>query len=134
MARRPGRPKLVRRLEDASTVVGAAGILLGQTAGMLGHMAGLIRQLVMIVGWLVLLTGSVRLLLDPPPARSPEVFLAPGAGAAAVAQGLVRLPAGRARSRLWKVGHPHLADDGEAGEASGSIAAADGSQDKNRRR
>ncbi|MFC4533961.1 hypothetical protein [Sphaerisporangium dianthi] len=98
---RSRRPRVVRRLEDASTVIGAASGLLGQTSGLLGHMACLLRQLVTIVGWLVLLAGSVRLLLDPPATLSPEHFLTPGAGAAAVAQGLVRMP-----SRRWRSPRP----------------------------
>jgi hypothetical protein len=88
------RRRLVRGLEEASTVVTAA-------TGLLGHMSGLLRQLVMIVGWLVLLAGSVRLLVDPPSALSLEHFLAPGAGAAAVAQGLFRTPA-----RWWRSPRP----------------------------
>ncbi|GII63022.1 hypothetical protein Skr01_31070 [Sphaerisporangium krabiense] len=80
---RSKRYKLVRVLEDAATVVTA-------TTGLLRHMSGLLRQLVMIVGWLVLLAGSIRLLVDPPPALSPEHFLAPAAGAAAIFQGVIR--------------------------------------------
>ena len=85
---RTRRPKVVRRLDDAATVVYAATGLLRQTSGLL-------RQLVMMVGWLVLLAGSVRLLTDPPSAFDLDHFAAPGAGAIAVVQGLVRLPARR---------------------------------------
>ncbi|WP_214410051.1 hypothetical protein [Sphaerisporangium fuscum] len=83
--------RLVRGLEDASTVVRA-------TTGLLRQTSSLLRQLVMIVGWLVLLAGSVRLLLTPTATLSPEHFLTPGAGAAAVAQGLLRMPARKGRS------------------------------------
>ncbi|WP_248962431.1 hypothetical protein [Sphaerisporangium perillae] len=93
--------RLVRRLEEASKVVRAGNALLAQMSGTLGQMSSLLRQLVMIVGWLVLLAGSVRLLVDPPPTLSLEHFLAPGAGAAAVAQGVVRLP-----SRWWRSTRP----------------------------
>jgi hypothetical protein len=55
---------------------------------LLEHVAGLLRQLVHVVGWLVLLAGSVRLLLQPH--LSPEYLIAPGAGALAVLQGLIR--------------------------------------------
>ncbi|WP_147268799.1 hypothetical protein [Sphaerisporangium album] len=89
---RSKRYKLVRRLEDASTVVRA-------TTGLLRHTSSLLRQLVMIVGWLVLLAGAIRLLLDPPSPLSPEHFLAPLAGAAAVFQGVIRPPAGGRKSR-----------------------------------
>jgi hypothetical protein len=86
------QPRLVRSLDDASKVVGAA-------SGLLGQASSLLRQLVMMVGWLVLLVGSVRLLVGPPQTFAPEHFLAPGAGAAAVLQGLIRLPARRGRTR-----------------------------------
>ncbi|MEV6984524.1 hypothetical protein AB0M95_25160 [Sphaerisporangium sp. NPDC051017] len=89
---RSKRYKLVRGLEDASTVVRA-------TTGLLRHTSSLLRQLVMIVGWLVLLAGSIRLLLDPPSPLSPEHFLAPLAGAAAVFQGVIRPPLGAGKSR-----------------------------------
>ncbi|GII81904.1 hypothetical protein Sru01_68860 [Sphaerisporangium rufum] len=80
---RSRQQKLARRLDETATVVHAA-------SGLLGQMSSLMRQVVMIIGWLVLLAGSVRLLVDPPPALSPAHFLAPGAGAAAVVQGLFR--------------------------------------------
>lgn len=83
-------PALVRRLDEASKVVRAATSLLRQTSGLL-------RQLVMMVGWLVLLGGSVRLLLAPPSTLALEHLLAPGAGAAAVAQGMISAP-----SRWWR--------------------------------
>jgi hypothetical protein len=95
---RSRRPRLVRRLEEASKVVRAV-------TGLLRHTSGLLRQLVMTVGWLVLLTGSVRLLIDPPSTLSPSHFVAPGAGAAAVIQGLIRLPAGR-----WRPEPAYLVD------------------------
>ncbi|WP_405143448.1 hypothetical protein OG589_38280 [Sphaerisporangium sp. NBC_01403] len=95
---RSRQPKLVRRLEEASKVVRA-------TTGLLRQMSGLLRQLVMMVGWLVLLAGSIRLLVDPPSTLSPEHFVAPGAGAAAVLQGLIRLPA-----RWWRPEPPSLTD------------------------
>lgn len=84
MARRR-QPGVVRKLEVASAVVKATTSLLVQT----GHM---LRQLVTIAGWLVLLAATVRLLLNPPYALSPQQFLAHGAGAAAVLQGLVKAP------------------------------------------
>ncbi|GGL03955.1 hypothetical protein Sme01_64730 [Sphaerisporangium melleum] len=87
-------------------MVSAASGLLGQTSSLLGHMTCLLRQLVMIVGWLVLLVGSVRLLLDPPSSLAPEHFLTPGAGAAAVVQGLVRMP-----PQWWRTRRPRLDAD-----------------------
>ncbi|WP_214410056.1 hypothetical protein [Sphaerisporangium fuscum] len=88
----PPWPQAAQGLEDASTVVRA-------TTGLLRQTSSLLRQLVMIVGWLVLLAGSVRLLLTPPATLSPEHFLTPGPGAAAVAvaQGLLRMPARKQR-------------------------------------
>lgn len=83
---RSRQPRLVRRLDDASKVVKAVTGLLRQTSSLL-------RQLVMMVGWLVLLAGSVRLLLDPPSTLELEHFVTPGAGAAAVLQGLMKPPA-----------------------------------------
>lgn len=77
------QPKVVRSLDDASKVVGAASGLLGQTSGLL-------RQMVAMVGWLVLLVGSIRLLVVPPAEFTVELLLTPGAGAVAVLQGLIR--------------------------------------------
>lgn len=84
------QPRLVRSLDDASKVIGAA-------SGLLGQATGLLRQLVMAIGWLVLLVGALRLLLRPPETLGPEHFLTPGAGAAAILQGLIRLPRRRER-------------------------------------
>jgi hypothetical protein len=95
---RSRQPKLVRRLDQAATVVKAV-------TGLLRQMSGLLRQLVMMVGWLVLLAGSIRLLIDPPSTLSPEHFITPGAGAAAVLQGLLKLP-----TRRWYQTPPSLPD------------------------
>ncbi|XVQ87263.1 hypothetical protein ACQP2K_07550 [Microbispora siamensis] len=91
MALRKSPPVLATKLDDASKVVKAATGLLTQTAR-------LTRQLVAIVGWLVLLVATVRLLWNPSDALSPGQFVAHGAGAAAVLQGLVKIPARRRQS------------------------------------
>ncbi|MEU1733324.1 hypothetical protein [Streptosporangium sp. NPDC020145] len=85
------QPKLVRKLDDASKVVKAATGLLGQTTHLL-------RQLVTVVGWLVLLVASMRLLIFPPATLAPANFLGHAAGAAAILQGLVKVPARWRRS------------------------------------
>ena len=74
-------PAVVRRLGEASEVLGAA-------SGFLEAIANLLRQLVHIAGWAVLLYSSIHLLLDPH--LTPEHFVVPGAGALAVLQSLIR--------------------------------------------
>jgi hypothetical protein len=81
-----GPAKFVRWAARASSAVAAL-------TGLLEQVAGLLRQLVRVVGWLCLLWGAVALLAHP--SLSVGHLVAPGAGALAVLQGLVR-PARRA--------------------------------------
>ncbi|GAA0840594.1 hypothetical protein GCM10009525_53190 [Streptosporangium amethystogenes subsp. fukuiense] len=83
---RPRQPELVRKLDKLSKIVKAA-------TGLTDQMVKLVRQLVHLAGWIVLLISTARLAIDPPMTLSPTNFLAHGAGAAAVLQGVVKVPA-----------------------------------------
>ncbi|MEU8271560.1 hypothetical protein AB0B89_30915 [Sphaerisporangium sp. NPDC049002] len=85
---KPGdaQPKLVGKLDDASKVVKAA-------TGLTDQAVRLVRQLVHLAGWIVLLISTVKLVIDPPQELAAANFLGHGAGAAAVLQGVVKVPA-----------------------------------------
>ena len=86
MPRKPKQPQLAAKLDEASKVVKSVTELTDQAVK-------LTRQLVHLMGWITLLISTVRLVIDPPQELSPANFLGHGAGAAAVLQGLVKVPA-----------------------------------------
>jgi hypothetical protein len=69
------------RHRDAASVIKAF-------SGLLEQIANLLRHLVLVAGWLILLAGSIGLLVHPH--LSPEHLLAPGAGALAILQSLIK--------------------------------------------
>jgi hypothetical protein len=75
------QPRIVAKLDDATSVVRATNRLLHQVAACM-------RQLVCVSGWLTLLVGGIGLLIHPH--FSPAHLLVPGAGALAVLQSTIR--------------------------------------------
>ncbi len=98
--------RFLRRVAETSKAVAAL-------TGLLEHVAELLRQVLHVAGWLVLLWGSVALPFQAHP--SPAHLVAPGAGMAAVFQGLV---AGRLRHRKSAAG---WAGNDKAGADDGSV-------------
>lgn len=74
-------PPLIRRLGRASQVVKAI-------TRFLEDISSLLRQLVQVIGWIVLLIGIANIMLHPHLPTSH--LLAPGAGALAILQSLIK--------------------------------------------